>query len=184
MGYYPYVRSCLADSYDVIHNEGNAGDSDNVVRKLDEWLSRDKDVALVHFNCGLHDIKIQRDRSDHQVPLGRYRENLIAVLAKLARFAEGGKKLIWASSTPVVFERHRARKDFDRRIEDVDNYNAVALEVMGAEGVGIDDLYAAVESAGRAECLSADGVHMTDQCYEMLGNTVAQSIRLSMEEQC
>ena len=172
MGYTPYVQELLAGKWRVVRNEGNAGDSDNVRKNLADWLARDSDASVVHFNCGLHDIKTPREGGEHQVPPPRYRENLAEIVARLK---QTGKALMWATCTPVIYERHLA-KEFDRRQEDVEAYNAAALGIVTSEGIAIDDLHAAVQAAGVGQCLSADGVQMTDRAYKMLGRKVADAI--------
>jgi len=178
MGYFPHVRELLADRYEAVRSPGNAGDSDNVLSNVEEWLERDGDAALVHLNCGLHDIKVQRDAEGNQVSLDRYRENLLRIIG---RIIAAGKELIWASSTPVIFERHRRRKEFDRSEEDVEAYNAAALEIAEAAGLATDDLHAAVVTAGTEKCLSEDGVHLTDEGYRLLARSVAKAICDCME---
>ena len=111
MGYTPHVQEMLSGRRSVVRNEGNAGDSDNVLARLDEWLACDGDASLIHFNCGLHDIKTPREGGDNQVPLSRYKANLAAIVDRLV---QTGKTLVWATTTPVIYERH-LRKDFDRR---------------------------------------------------------------------
>ena len=108
------------------------------------------------------------------MPLVEYRDHLPRIVDRLKATA---RTLIWASTTPVIFERHAAAKDFDRREEDVVAYNAAAAEVMAAAGVETNDLYSAVMAAGPARCLGKDGVHFTDDGYAMLGQAVASSIR-------
>jgi len=178
MHYTPYVAKLLADRYAVAHNDGNAGDSRNILRSLDAWLAADGDAELIHFNCGLHDIKIARDTGRHQVPIGEYRRNLTEIASTLKA---SGKKLIWATCTPVIFERHRQRKEFDRREDDVQAYNAAALEIVSAAGIAVDDLHEIICRAGAESCLDADGVHMTDKAGQLLGEAVAEAIIAGME---
>jgi 4-hydroxy-tetrahydrodipicolinate synthase len=70
-----------------------------------------------------------------------------------------------------------AEKDFDRFNRDVEAYNQVADRVMDAYGVAVNDLHRAIVAAGVADCVSADGVHMTDQGYAILTRHVAAAIR-------
>lgn len=172
MGYTPCASKLLAGRCEVARNEGNAGDSRNVVSKLDEWLAACADAELVHFNCGLHDLKTERDSDLHQVPLSQYKQNLAEIADRLGGV---GKTIVWATSTPVIYERHLS-KGFDRRQEDVDAYNTAALEIVNSAGFAVNDLHAAILQAGSEKCLSSDGVHMTDQGYEILGQAVASEI--------
>ena len=56
-------------------------------------------------------------------------------------------------------------------------YNQTALEVATRMGVPVNDLYAVIMKAGRDECLSEDGGHLTPAGYELLGKAVAAFIR-------
>jgi len=174
MGYTPHVKAELAGEFIVRHNEGNAGDSRWLSEHLDEYLAECPDAAVIHFNCGLHDLKLPRDGSGHQVPLAEYRRKLGGIVGRLKA---SRAKLIWGRTTPVNDARHQAVKEFDRLQADVEAYNAAADEIMTAAGVAIDDLHAAVVEAGADECLREDGVHMTDAAYAALGARVAKAIR-------
>lgn len=173
IGYTPRVAELLADEAKVTHNPGNGGDSANVLTNLDAWLDGLR-AAVIHFNCGLHDLKLPRDTRTQQVPLERYRENLPAIVERLKAT---GAALIWAASTPVIDARHNAAKEFDRHNADVDAYNAAAEEVMQQHRVHINDLHAATIADGAEMMLSDDGVHMTEGGYSVLAQAVAECIR-------
>lgn len=175
MGYTPHVADALAGEANVVHHEGNGGDSRNVLAKLDAWLGAlPAPPMVIHLNCGLHDIKINRQTRAHQVPLSEYERNLRAILARLG---QTGATRMWATTTPVIEHRHRSAKDFDRLNRDVDAFNAAARRLMGEAGIEIDDLHAAVGGAGPASLLTADGVHFTEDGYRTLGGIVAERIR-------
>ncbi len=75
MGYLPYVRDASADLADVIGLEDNCEDSGNVLANLDRWLGA-RAWRVIHFNCCLHDIKIDRWTGICKTPLDHYRDNL------------------------------------------------------------------------------------------------------------
>jgi len=173
MGYTPHLAELLAGAAEVVHNPGNAGDTNNAAAHLEGWLKQ-VPAEVIHFNCGLHDIKRSRQTPGRQVPLERYRANLDRIVERLR---QTDAKLIWAATTPVIEERHRAAKDFDRCNRDVDACNAAAAEIMAAAGIPVDDLHAAVTAAGAENIISDDGVHLTDDGYRMLGRVAADCIR-------
>jgi lysophospholipase L1-like esterase len=176
MGYTPHVAELLAGQAAVVHNEGNGGDSDRVAASLEAWLAAaggPGGPAAVHFNAGLHDIKINRQTRRHQVPPDRYERNLRGIVARLT---DSGARLMWATTTPVIDARHQAAKDFDRTNADVDAYNAVAGRIMAEAGIAVDDLNAAAVGAGLEGLLAADGVHFTEDGYRLLGGVVAERI--------
>ena len=90
MGYTPPLAELLAGRADVEHNPGNGGDSANVLANLDDWLAG-RSPSVIHFNCGLHDIKVSRETHAHQVPLDAYRANRPTLRRKVA--ANPGKFL-------------------------------------------------------------------------------------------
>jgi lysophospholipase L1-like esterase len=170
MGYFPHASAAAGERAELLRHDGNGGDSANVLAHLDGWLEQFADARLVHLNCGLHDIKRDRPGGEHQVPIGRYRENLSAIFERLL---SAGRNVVWATTTPVIDKHHAAARDFDRHEADVLAYNAAAAEVVSSAGAGIDDLHAVVERAGLVKCLAADGVHMSDAGYRALGRAVA-----------
>ena len=56
IGYESFVRAELDEIADVWAPEENGGDSRNVLDHLDAWAI-DKAPAVIHLNCGLHDMK-------------------------------------------------------------------------------------------------------------------------------
>ena len=129
----------------------------------------------MHLNCGLHDIKLAVGGKAHQVPLHEYRENLIQIVARLRAAA---KALVWAMTTPVLDQRHRATHQVFRRYNrDVLERNAVAGEIMAQAGAAINDLYAVINSDDPELCICDDGVHMTEAGSKLLGTAVARAIR-------
>jgi len=172
IGYLPFVRDALADLVDVVGPEDNCEDSANVLANLDRWLGAGA-WRVIHFNCGLHDIKIDRWTGICKTPFDRYRDNLCGVCARLRKT---GVELIWATTTPVIYERH-VMKGFDRREQDVLAYNQVALEVIREHGIQVNDLHDVAQDAGVERILSHDGVHFTEAGSRLLAGAVAGAIR-------
>jgi lysophospholipase L1-like esterase len=163
----------LGGRFCVTHCEGKAGDSRRVIASLDRWLAAIPEAELVVLNCGLHDIKRDRESGQINVPLDEYRQN---VRDAVARLVEAGKAIIWAQTTPVIYERH-ASKGFDRRNEDVVACNRAAEEIMTDAGVAVCRLYDEIRIAGPAEMLGPDGVHMTDAGSDRLAAALARAIQ-------
>ncbi|GIX05800.1 MAG: hypothetical protein KatS3mg115_0203 [Candidatus Poribacteria bacterium] len=177
IGYAPLVRTALANRAEVFEIPENGGDSRNVRSKLAEWLelADGPTLTVVHLNCGLHDIKRPFGSSECQQPLSAYRKNLKAILQELRERTSA--QPIWASTTPVLEARHRARKGFDRLLADVQRYNAAAAEIMNSAGVPINDLYEVVLQAGVERCIGEDGVHMTPFGNRILAEAVAACLQ-------
>ena len=171
MGYQPLVTAKLKGRADVVGPVQNGGDSHNVLTHMESWvLSHEADV--VHMNCGLHDLKFENGR--YQVPLDEYVRN-VEEIVRLVQERFGGR-FIWATTTPVLDERHQKVKPFERHETDVQRYNEAALAVMRAHKVTVNDLHAVIENGGPAECLGPDGVHMTERGNALLSEAVAAAI--------
>ncbi|NMC06886.1 MAG: hypothetical protein GYA24_16830, partial [Candidatus Lokiarchaeota archaeon] len=86
-------------------------------------------------------------------------------------------RLIWATTTPVIYERHHARKGFDRFNEDVIKYNEAALAIMKETNVPVNDLYDVITRYGKERAIKEDGVHMTRAGNRALATAVTVALR-------
>ena len=171
VGYEPVVRRELAALALVQHNPDNGGDSSNVLAHVDGWLAAVR-PDLVTLNCGLHDIKRDRRTGAYQVPLDLYRRNLRTIAD---RIAAAGPRLLWVTTTPVIEQRHRLSRDFDRFNADIDAFNAAAAQVLPT--LDVIDLHAAATGLGLETVIAPDGVHFTPAGYESLGQFIAARLR-------
>lgn len=135
-GFYEYDRKGKGKDWKDInqHSQVNGGDSNDVLRFLEETPEIEYDVLLL--NCGLHDVKT---RDKIQVDEKTYEENL----EKIISFVQSrGKKVVWVMSTPVEDERHnKISYPVCRYNRDVVRYNEIAARVMGKMQVPVIDLY-------------------------------------------
>jgi lysophospholipase L1-like esterase len=173
MGYRPHVQKRLSGRVDILGIEGNGGDSSRILENLDEWMIN-RDADLIHFNCGLHDLKFERDTKAYQQRLEVYEANLRKIVERLQ--GEAKSRPVWATTTPVIDERHNAVKGFDRYLRDVQAYNRVATAIMTEAGIPIDDLYSAIQNDDVEACLGNDGVHTTERGNKILTDTVCSFI--------
>ena len=176
MGYAPLVAKRLDGKAVVVSAKPNGEDSGNVLRNLDEWVIKEK-PDIVHINAGLHDLKLT-DKS-YQVTMADYEKNLRTILERIRKDTKA--KVIFATTTPILDDRHAKRKvGFDRFEADVLKYNVAAVAVMKQAGVPINDLHSVVESGGREKMMLADGTHYTEEGYEVLAAAVSESILRSL----
>jgi len=173
MGYRPRVKQRLLGKVSILGIEGNGGDSSRVLENLDKWMIN-REAALIHFNCGLHDLKFERDSKTYQQPIEVYEANLRKIVERLK--SESKARLIWATTTPVIDERHNAVKGFDRYLRDVKAYNRIAAAIMTEAEISIDDLYTDIQNDDVEACLGGDGVHMTERGNSILADTVSRSV--------
>jgi len=174
MGYQRVVERELSGIARVWHPGENCGTSANILENLDEWVIR-RGPSLVHLNCGLHDLKIERTTTQQRVPLPQYRSNLAEILWRIISCTPA--IVVWASTTPVNEEWHRARKGVDRYEADVEKYNQAGIEIARRYGAVINDLYQFVVRQGCDVMLCPDGVHYQQSGYRLLGEAVAAVIR-------
>lgn len=174
LGYAPLVIKRLEGKAIVVSPKANGGDSANVLKNLDAWVIREK-PALVHLNCGLHDLKFDKKTKQHQVGPDQYKANLEQIVARVRK--DTSAVLIFASTTPILDARHAKRKAaFDRFEADVRRFNETAAAVMKKAGVPINDLHAVVTKGGPEKLLGADGTHYTPAGKELLAEAVADAI--------
>jgi acyl-CoA thioesterase-1 len=183
VGYTEGVREALAGQANVYRVQGNAGPSSSGVQHIDEWIaSGDGHWDVIHFNFGLHDVKLGTGGKDnrpyptadgHQVPAADYERNLRAIVARLKRT---GATLIWCSTTPIP----PGKLDPPRRPGDEVTYNQIAQKVMTENGVVINDLHAAALSQ-RPGIQQPANVHFTKDGSAVLAKQVAASIRSALK---
>jgi len=174
MGYAPLVAQRLAGRVTVISSAANGGDSANLLKKLEEMAVREKPM-VVHFNCGLHDLKIARKTGKQQATVSQYAANLRQLVGRLKKETNAG--IVFANTTPVLdVRRSKWPGEYELRGADVLRYNAAAVAVMKECGVPVHDLHWAVEQAGPEKMLGPDGVHYTPEGKERLAEAVADAV--------
>jgi lysophospholipase L1-like esterase/poly(3-hydroxybutyrate) depolymerase len=174
MGYAEGVAERLQGKAHVVSPAANGGDSANVLKNLATWASAEQ-PDLIHLNCGLHDLKRDRQTERYQVDLAQYEANLREIVARIRQ--ETSAALVFATTTPIHDARHVQRgAGFDRFDADVERYNTVALAVMRELDVPVHDLNALVRDAGPEEMLRADGTHYTPEGNTLLAEAVADCI--------
>jgi len=166
MGYTVPTRKLLAGVANVHRAPENCGPTSRGVERIDAWLGDGK-WDLIHFNFGLHDLKIMED-GKHQVPIEQYEANLRQLVERLK---QTGARLIWASTTPVP----DAEVNPPRSDDDVAAYNAVAKRIMQENGIETDDLYS-FALPRLAEIQQPANVHFTPDGSRVLAEKVAECI--------
>ena len=178
IGYHLPVRRLLEGVANVYRPLANCAATRHGIVKLDEWLD-DRAWDLIHFNFGLHDIKLVGSETDavdpagrHQVSIEAYGRNLDAIVERLKR-ATG--KLIWASTTPVPAGAGGRRKG------DEVQFNEAAAQVMERHCVPTNDLHA-FALARLEEIQMPANVHFTAAGSQILAGAVARAIRQALPD--
>ena len=190
IGYTATVRELLAGEAEVLRpmrtradgkppRPENCEGTNKGVGSIDRWLAMEGGpFDVIHFNFGLHDMKrvdaaSGRNSDDpldpHQASPERYGRQLTEIVSKL----EGsGARLVFATTTPVPTGDLRPY----REPADAEEYNRVALEIMEAEGIPVNDLFGFI-SASPPELQRPSDVHFTAEGSRALGAEVARAIR-------
>ena len=147
------------------------------VKAVDRWLAGRK-WAVIHFNFGLHDMKrvikaggtrnSNKPDDPRQASVEQYAANLAAIVAKLKTT---GARLVFATTTPVAAETTNPWRD----PTDPASYNAVAQEIMKANGIRVNDLFALCEpQLGRIQL--PKNVHFNAEGSRVMAEHVARVI--------
>lgn len=157
MSYQPHVARMLGDKAEVLGPEENGQYSLYTLSSLGRWIEGIGENDIVHWNNGLHDAGHNPSRSPVQIPIDMYRANLAFILRGLKAVTPS---VIWATTTPVHPEKPFKDTEWAWRNEEIDQYNAVATELMESEGIRINDLHSLV-SNNVAEFLDEDQLHLS-----------------------
>jgi acyl-CoA thioesterase-1 len=173
IGYTVPVRDLLRDVANVHRVPENGGPTSRGVQQLDWWLG-DGRWNVIHFNFGLHDIKLD-DAGQPLTSPADYEANLRAIIVRLHAT---GARLVFATTTPVPAEIKSGPR---RRRVDVVERNAIAARVMTESGVALNDLYA-VALLQLSDLQRPANVHFTTEGSRVLAEPVAASIRKLLEK--
>lgn len=175
LGYQPVVAAQLASTATVWGPEANGQDTATTLAHLDAWFTA-VNPAVIHWNCGLHDLKRENGATETIVPLTQYAETLATIIARIR--ARTAAPLLFATTTPIHEARHAARGlTFARFAADVDTYNNAARAVCARLTVPLNDLYRVVMDAGGVTLMLPDGTHYTEDGYRVLGTAVTDAVR-------
>jgi hypothetical protein len=175
-GYGLYAYKLLLGRWNITHVPHNTGGSAGIRDFIEDWMVSRPDV--VHFHAGLHDLAMRPAGGGgpkHNSPAG-FRENLKLSIECMRR-TPSVKHLIWGRITPVVDEWHcTPTRSLWRRQADVDEYNAVADELMREEDIEVNDIAAPIHAMGVRNGLLIDGVHLNPSAAAVLGRQVAERV--------
>lgn len=187
IGYTPAARSFLAGKANVYRpltadgmDAANCGGTTLGLADLDSWLALAPKWNVIHFNFGLHDLEhvaapgVDTPSPNLNDPVlttpDQYRTNLQAIVAKLKTT---GAKLIFATTTPVPVGA------VGRTPDEPAVYNAIAMQIMKANGIAVDDLNTFI-TPYLAKDQQPGSVHYFASGYDLLGHQVASSIEAAV----
>lgn len=155
VGYDKAVRKTLEGQANVYFPEENTRFAAYVLRYLHEYKSLvpGGHVDVLHWNAGLWDC-LRLFGEDVHTPIEIYSYYIDRICARIQKIFPDAK-VIFATSTAVQSEKMSA--DFKRYNEEIEAYNAAAVETVTKYGFAVNDLYA-VSASLPAEAHS-DAVH-------------------------
>ncbi|MGH4119547.1 SGNH/GDSL hydrolase family protein [Clostridium sp.] len=181
--YGPYLKNNIKDKFEYDRKRGieqaitdldnpigaNAGDSLMVMNYLEQERKQNKNYDILLINCGLHDVRRDRDLNKLQVELNVYKMNLKRIIAISNLMAN---KIIWIGLTPVIDEIHNARTEGVLRYsKDVYAYDIAAKEIMCNYNIPCIDMYDFTKNLGRD--IYFDHVHFKEKIRELQAAFIA-----------
>jgi lysophospholipase L1-like esterase len=177
-GYFKQTKQLLEGEAQVFRHPGNAGETRNGLKQLDQWLG-DTEWDVIHFNWGLHDLCYRhpeatvygnRDkiRGTISVPLDEYGDNLEKLVQRLKKT---DAKLIFATTTRIPEE------EAGRFVGDDVKYNTVARDIMQKHGIAVNDLYELTSQFEPGMFSKPADVHFSHQGNSALSKQVADAVR-------
>ena len=178
IGYTPFVKTNLENQALVFHCKGNAQYSSYGLTKLNDWLGNEH-WDIIQFNWGLWDICYRdpnkpvdytnRDKINGKITTTKqdYKANLEAIIDRLKQTKA---KLIFVTTTCVP-DNEPGRYD-----KDVQDYNAIAIQVMKENNVPVNDLYSTSKQIHKEDGLGDNNVHYKAEGYQKLAAKVCEGL--------
>ena len=173
LSYQPHVKTLLHGSVEVVGPAENCQYSLFTLSSLKRWISDLGQPDIVHWNNVLHDVGHNPGRSPEQIPMDMYRANLEFILKQLRQLPAN---VIWATITPVHPEQSFPGNEWCWRNDEIDQYNAVARELMEAHDVVVNDLHAVVWRNVEG-FLRDDHLHLSEAGRNACAQAVADAVR-------
>lgn len=155
MGYDKSVRASLDGIAEVFFPEENCRFASYVLRYMHEYwrVIPEKRVDVLHWNAGLWDC-LRLFGEDPHTPVEVYAYYIDRICQRIRKIMPD-TEVIFATSTRVQSEKMDPM--FKRYNEEIEAYNAAAVEVVKEYGFTVNDLYAL--SASLPDEAHSDPVH-------------------------
>ncbi len=186
MGYDDYVKEILQDKCEVYYAaDENGRFSAYTLWQMNQLFRQHGSFDVVHWNNGYWDMNIEAPMVEAIHPVDEYVHFLKRILAEIRR---NGARPVFATTTPVLSAGSAADVAGTGALSiHYDNswvmqYNQAAKELMAAENVTVNDLYALCEQDPYYyKC--ADLLHLTEEGYRKCAEQTAAVIlrELGME---
>lgn len=171
--YQQTVADLLGETADVVGPAENGQFALYTLHSAHRWMEELGTPDVVHWNNGIHDVGHNPGRAPVQIPIDDYARN-IGFIAQL--LLDTGAKVIWATTTPVHPDRAFLDSEWSWRNEEIDAYNAAALNVVEPLGLPVNDLHALV-AADPDTLLCDDQLHLSEKGIARCAQAVAETVR-------
>ena len=159
MGYDKSVKQTLENVANVYFPAENCRFAAYVLRYFHEYKDMVKtgDIDVIHWNAGLWD-SLRLFGEEHHTPIEIYKYYIERICIRIKKLCPNAK-VIFATSTSVQTEK--MSPDFIRYNNEIEEYNAAAVEIVKKYGFSVNDLYAV--SASLSPEAHSDAVHYYTQ---------------------
>lgn len=178
MSYQPLVAETLDGAADVVGPADNCAFALYTLQSVERWLRELGTPDIIHWNNGIHDCGHNPERSPKQIPLQTYATTIEYLLQTLQAT---GAKIFWATTTPVHPDRPFPTDGWSWKNEEIDTYNAAALEIMNRYNVPVSDLHAVV-AADPDKYLSEDQLHLSEAGQAACAEAVVEALKPVLAE--
>lgn len=139
MGYDKSVKQTLENVANVYFPEENSRFASYVLRYFHEYKSIVKtgDIDIIHWNAGLWDCLHLFGEENH-TPIEIYKYYIERICIRIKKLCPNAK-VIFATSTSVQTEK--MSPGFIRYNNEIEEYNAAAVEIVTKYGFSVNDLY-------------------------------------------
>lgn len=138
----------------------NGGDSRQVIEYMKQMVEQKQIYDIVLINCGLHDIRTDRNTLKKQIEEQEYEKNINQII-KIGK--KISSKVIWIMTTHVDDEIHNARENgYLRYNADVNRYNQIASDVIEQKNIECIDLYHFTKTLENKD-MYRDHIHFKDE---------------------
>ncbi len=181
-GYDKSVKKSLEGRANVIFHEENSRFASYLLRYFHIYFGETKgeDIDVVHWNAGLWDTLRMFGEEPH-TPIDVYAYYIDRLCTRMKKLCPHAT-FIFATSTSV--QQEKMGENFKRYNEEIEAYNAAAVEVVKKHGFLVNDLYTL--SVALPEEAHSDAVHFyTPMATEVFTKQVLSCIApiLGIEEE-
>ena len=180
-GYCATTRELLGEEAEVCYPEENCRFTQYTYVSLPEWAKRGgnpEQIDLVYWNNGHWDCAHWMKQEDDALNSPQEYGRMLGRVYKRIRQCFPRAKVVFATTTT---REEGAEMLHPRSNQEIRLYNEEARRVMAQLQVPVSDMAAFSETLGEGRF--ADGIHFTPECFEKIGEFVAQEIKRFLRDE-